>query len=540
MSKVASETRLWGVSLSPGVALGRACVYSQAVHNTEYSYDQADWQETRLSEALGWMLDRLEVLAEEAEVKLDTHTANIFRAHRLILASPSMQQRLFRAINEEQLSAESAVEQQLELYRTQLAAADSEYLRERAADIVELQRGLLDRLRGVTASLRCQDMAYCQIGQCPLGNDHILVAPELTASLAIEMDNKTRGFLVERGGKHSHATILAQALNLPAVSGIHDLPRIPLNAKILIDGNSGVVFLNPSRETLNHYHEALESAVCPLQLSDPIPELKVMANIDRAAGIHEVLTTAAEGIGLYRTEIEVLAEGHLLSEAEQTTRYTEVVKAMAGRPVYIRLLDIGADKTPHWLNLPREDNPALGCRGARLLLNHPELLREQARALARAARHGPIHVVYPMIIDRHQFLALRTLFEAALEDLPASSLRHGVMLEVPSACLQVRELLAEADFGCIGTNDLVQYLFAVDRTNEAIDSDDLLEHAVLWQLLETLAEAAQEAHRPLSLCGELAGDTAFTQRVIAAGINTVSVSPRRIAEVRQAARRQGG
>jgi phosphoenolpyruvate-protein kinase (PTS system EI component) len=383
-------------------------------------------------------------------------------------------------------------------------------------------------------------MAYCQIGQCPLGNDHILVAPELTASLAIEMDSKTRGFLVERGGKHSHATILAQALNLPAVSGIHDLPHsIPLNARILIDGNSGEVFLNPSRETLNRYHEALKPTVQPLQLSDPIPELKVMANIDSAAGIHEALATAAEGIGLYRTEIEVLAEGHLLSEAEQTTRYTEVVKAMAGKPVYIRLLDIGADKTPTWLNLPREDNPALGCRGARLLLSHPELLREQARALARAARHGPIHVVYPMSIDCHQFLALRTQFEAALDDLPASSLRHGVMLEVPSACLQVRELLAEADFGCIGTNDLVQYLFAVDRTNEAIDSDDLLEHAVLWQLLEALAGAAQEARRPLSLCGELAGDTGFTQRVIAAGINTVSVSPRRIAKVRQAARRQG-
>jgi phosphotransferase system enzyme I (PtsI) len=144
-----------------------------------------------------------------------------------------------------------------------------------------------------------------------------------------------------------------------------------------------------------------------------------------------------------------------------------------------------------------------------------------------------------MIIDRHQFLALRTLFEAALEDLPASSLRHGVMLEVPSACLQVRELLAEADFGCIGTNDLVQYLFAVDRTNEAIDTDDLLEHAVLWQLLETLAETARKARRPLSLCGELAGDIAFTQRVIAAGIHTVSVTPRRIAKVRQAARQQG-
>jgi phosphoenolpyruvate-protein kinase (PTS system EI component) len=271
---------------------------------------------------------------------------------------------------------------------------------------------------------------------------------------------------------------------------------------------------------------------------DPVPGLRVMANIERSAGVHEALAARAEGIGLYRTEMEVLADGRLAGETEQFARYREVVRTIASRPVCIRLLDFGADKSAACLHLPREEAGAAGLRGARLLLAHPELLRDQARALARASRHGPIHVLYPMIVDLDQFLALRALFDSFVADLRPPALLHGVLFEVPSACLQARQLLHAADFGCIGTNDLVQYLFAGDRGCGAITGNPSLEEAsVLWRVIEDLSSAGREAGKPLAVCGELAGNPGFTSRILQAGITTVSTSPPCIAGVRLAASR---
>lgn len=537
MSHATLETRLQGVPLSPGTAIGRACFYRQAISQRDDVVENVTAEENRLLEALEWMLRRLETLAEEAEVKLDTETADIFRAHRMILASSALQERLFEAIRNEHLSAESAVEDQLRRYQNQLQAMDIPYLRERVADIADMQRELLNRLRGVTPSLRCKDQAYCQIGQCRLGNDHILVASELTPSLTIEMDDRTKGFIVEKGGRHSHAAILANALGLPAVSGIKELAQtIPLDARLFIDGTTGEVVLNPSDETLARHRDTARTDVRSLPVIEPVPGYQVMANIDCSGNIHEAVDAAAEGIGLYRTEMEMLAAGRLLTETEQEMRYSEVIRAMGDKPVYIRLLDIGADKAAPWLRLPQEDNPALGCRGARLLLSHSTLLQDQARALNRVAMQRPIHVIYPMIIDRDQFLKLRALFAAAIADMPRGRLWHGVMLEVPSACLQAWQLLEEADFGCIGTNDLVQYLFAVDRGSTDIEYEDLLDNPILWSLIEELAKVAREVGKPLSLCGELAGDPRFSRRIIEAGVTTISTNPRYIAAVRQAVR----
>ncbi len=485
------------------------------------------------------MIQRLDVLVGDAEVQLGSGEADIFRVHRMILEDGTFQERLFEAIEGRGLSAEDAVQSQLDLYQKELLAADSEYLRQRVADFTEIQQGLLDRLRRAKPSLCCREMAHCNMGQCRLGNDHILVANELVPSLVIDMDCHTVGFLVEKGGPTAHAAILARALQLPAVSGIENLPAaIPLESEILINGDTGEVILNPSEQTLARHRRALAHSRChTLQIHGPISELTVMANIECAAGVRDALAARAEGIGLYRTEIEALAEGRLLSEAEQAARYSEVVRAMGEKPVYIRLLDLGADKAAAWLGMPQEDNPALGCRGARLLLARPEILWNQARALARASVQGPIHVVYPMIIDADQFRRVRALFEAAVADLNPSNLRHGVMFEVPSACLQARQILQEADFGCIGTNDLIQYLFATDRSNEGIACDARPDHPVLWFLIEEITRAARETGKPMSICGECAGNPALIQKILEAGLTIVSTSTRQIARLRRAARR---
>jgi len=216
-------------------------------------------------------------------------------------------------------------------------------------------------------------------------------------------------------------------------------------------------------------------------------------------------------------------------------RYLSVGKAMAGHMVVFRLFDLGSDKTKPFMKIPEEENPSLGWRGSRLLLGKRELLRTQARALGRISSNGRLHVMYPMIIDVDQFLEIRGAFMEAIADIPHGLIRHGIMFEVPSACLQARELLEAADFASIGTNDLTQYLFAVDRDNESVMYDYNPDRTPFWNVIRGIADAARETGKPLSVCGELAGDPKYVPRLMDLGIETVSVSARRIPAVRIAA-----
>jgi phosphotransferase system enzyme I (PtsI) len=258
----------------------------------------------------------------------------------------------------------------------------------------------------------------------------------------------------------------------------------------------------------------------------------VYANLSVAKQVREAVDQNAEGIGLYRTEFEFFAAKKLLTEDEQVERYSQVLKAMHGRPVYFRMLDLGGDKAADFLEFAEEQNPALGFRGSRLLLGRPELFRTQARALARASRQGRIHVMYPMVIDLFQFRLLRKKFAEETADISQGEIRHGLMFEVPSACLDAEEILKEADFGSLGTNDLIQYLFAVDRDNELVSYDHHPDRKAFWALVRHVAHAARKHRKPLSVCGELAANPVYARKLIAAGIRTLSVSPRAITGLR--------
>jgi len=401
------------------------------------------------------------------------------------------------------------------------------------ADIGEVRRRLLDVLGNMNPSLQCSDQAHCQRGR-----NRIIVAEELTPSLTTELErDRILGFVTERGGPTSHAAILARALGIPAVSGIKGIHgQLSCGTELLINGDTGEVIVWPSDSTIRRLRASQGVVVHTPEPVAPVSAVTVMANISRAADVHDALAMRAEGVGLYRTEFEFLAAGRMLNEAEQLECYTSVVQVFDGQPVYFRLLDIGADKTAPFFGLHREENPALGLRGSRLLLARPELLRPQARALARASAHHPIHVMYPMVVDIDQFLELRRLFNEAVADIPTGRILHGLTFEVPSACLQARELLDLADFASVGTNDLVQYLFAVDRNNEQVAHDCVPDRPILWSLLGQIAQAASETHTPLSVCGELAGDPSFLPQLMRLGIRAVSVSPRRIPDVRLAAK----
>lgn len=533
MKHASTEVTLSGVPLSPGVAVGRACLHRYRRMGRNAAGDEGQAPESRrLQAALDRMIRHMQELARQADARLGSEEAGIFVVYRLVLEDQGLRRRLFEAVEVDGLGAEAAVVAQLDLFKVGLEAAQSEYLRTRAADISMLQRGLLDGLRGVVSCLSCKDIPHCDVGRCVLGNDHILVDRELSASLPLEVDDHTRGFLLERGGPNAHALILARALQLPAVGGLRGLPdAIPLLARILINGDTGEVVLNPSADTLARHGQGPTKAESRLQGSTVIPGLRVMANIGRAVDVHQALAVGAEGIGLYRTEIEPLMKARLLAETEQVACYAGVLEAMGDRPVCIRLLDLGGDKDSACVGMPRE-----GRRGAGLLLAHPQLLRPQARALARAAARRPIHVLYPMIVDAEQFRSLRALFEDAIAGLPGAHLRHGVLFEVPAACLQARQILEQADFACIGTNDLIQFLFAEDRSQGGGDGHLRYEsHPVLWGLIEDLSRTARALGRPLSLCGELASDPRYTARILQVGIAQISANVGRIAAVRRTA-----
>lgn len=516
--------------------MGRPCFLSHKA-STSTGPDAAaqGGEQRRLADALVWMARRLERLARTAHERLGGEAAQIFHAYRMMLEDKVFRNGLLEDIASRGMGARQALCRRFDACRTQLATAHSDYLRQRCADLADIEHALLDHMAGTDSCRSCKDTDQCGIGRCHLCNDHILIGASLTASLPIELDAHTVGIVVERGSQTSHAVILARALRLPVVGHIDELPEVvPRDAVVVVNGDTGEVILNPARQTLAELGAPPPRGTAAPAVHEPLPYFKVMANLDRAGDVHQALAARADGVGLYRTEIEILAERHMPCAAEQQARYQGLIEAMGERPVTIRLLDLGADKHADWLQENR--SPAVaGCRGASLLLACPELLREQARALAQAARRRPVDILYPMVVDLDQFLCLRALFESCVADLGPVPLRHGVMLEVPSACLQAREILEVADFGSIGTNDLIQYLFASDRDRQDGTGAARLErHPVLWRLIGELSRAAGEAGRPLSICGELAGNPELAPRIMEAGLAAVSTGAAHIAPVREA------
>lgn len=532
-----TEKRFSGLPICSGVAVGRVCLFNERRHSNLPIYkttgDGKDRECKRFDKAVAAVGAQLDTLIQDIARRVGPAEAEIFKVQKMLLGDASIQKEVRNAIEANAINAEAAIARTLDLYETRIGEVDNEYIKERATDIGEVRRRLLDVLGKMNPSLQCAGEEHCQRGR-----DRIVIAEELTPSLTVELDAEhTIGFITERGGPTSHAAILARALGIPAVSGIEGIHGImSCGTEVLVDGDAGEVVAWPSKKTLARYGTLGHEIAQPVAV-EPVPGFQVMANISLASEVSEAVAMKADGIGLYRTEFEFIAAGRTLDENEQLERYVSVIKAMGGRPVTFRLLDIGGDKAAPFLDLPAEANPYLGLRGSRLLLARPELLRPQARALARAATHGPVGVLYPMIVDREQFLALRGAFLQSVGDLPRTNLQHGVMFEVPSACLEARAILEVADFGSVGTNDLVQYLFAVDRNNELVASDYDPGKPVFWFLIQGLVRAANDAGRPLSVCGEAVANLEMLDKFMEAGIRTVSISARLIPELRQAARR---
>lgn len=534
------EIRLRGVPISPGVAVAQACLFNESRHNrltpVLIAEHEVEREIARLRQAIEAAGAQLGEIRERVARDLGDSEAAIFMAQRMMIDDRTMHERMVAAIRSDRAGAEMAVMIVMDAFEARLGSVGDAYLRERAGDVGEAKRRLLDALAETRPGLRCEGADHCQRGR-----ERVVVAAELTPSLTVDLDTeRLRGFLTEHGGATSHAAILARALGVPAVSGVEGIhSQVACGTPVFLNGDTGEVILWPRPETLALYQRRLEAAGTPVEAVEPVDGMAVLANISVVSEVAQARRLKAEGIGLYRTEFEFMALGRILTEDEQYQRYLSLIKAMAGQPVYIRLLDLGGDKPAPYLDLGNEANPALGLRGGRLLVQRPDLLQAQARAIARASVAGPVNVTYPMIVDVAQFVALREAFMAAIEGLPAGTIRHGVMIEIPAACLDAEALLQEADYGSVGTNDLYQYLFAIDRNSERVSYDFRLDHPVFWCTLASVVGAAQRAGKPLSVCGEMAGWPEYAVRLRGLGIRTISVSPRFVSVVRQTLRAAG-
>lgn len=530
-----TETRFRGLPLSGGVVCAKVCLFNESRHHAiplrKVGDREIGREKERIRKAIMIVGEKLDLLVQGVRTKVGAAEAEIFTAQKMILEDPSLEKRIFDHIDARNFNAEKAVISSLDFFESQISKMDNVYLKERASDIGEVKRRFLDALSNLNPSFQCAGDSFCRRGK-----DRVVIAEELTPSLTMELNTDyVRGFVTERGGVASHAAILARGLKIPAVSGIPDIhDRMFCGTDVLVDGNSGEVILWPTPQTLSRYPELKLPRGDRAKAVEPIPALKVMSNLNLAKNIRKATSQKAEGIGLYRTEFEFFAAGKLLDEEEQYKRYRSVLKVMKGKPVYFRMIDIGGDKNADFLKLPQERNPYLGFRGSRFLLGHPDIFRAQARALARTARHGRVHVMYPMVIDQEQFLKLKKKFLEETADIPAGDIKHGMMFEVPSACLDAEEFFKMVDFGSIGTNDLIQYLFAVDRDNELVAYDHHPDRKVFWTLIRHVARAARKHRKPLSVCGELGGNPVYARKLIREGIRAVSVAPKMIPALRMA------
>jgi len=442
-------------------------------------------------------------------------------------------------VSEQRRNVEWAISDVLSAYEEKFANLDNQYLRERSSDIGEIKRRLLNRMGNNKSGFICAGQAHCI-----KGGHRIIVTDELTPEMVVNMDlDKVLGFVTERGGITSHAAIIARSLGYPAVTGIHGImSHVRCGDELLVDGDHGDVYLLPDKETvdlLSPVENVPAGAMCVLGTPEG---MQVLANASTLDDVLFASNVCADGIGLFRTEIQFIKYDRLLTEDEQYEFYSKVANGVSGKTVTFRMLDVGGDKPLPFLRIKKEANPYLGWRGARFLLGNPDFFETQIRALGRVSVDHKIRILFPMVIDVEQVEQLLSRARIALAGISGTdkNIEFGVMFEVPSAFLQAKKILNLIDFGSIGSNDLIQYLFAIDRSNELVSQDYNPEHPVLWDLLSLLADEAEAQNKPLSICGEMAGREGMAKRLLEIGIRELSVTPRLIPRVRNEMARYAG
>jgi phosphoenolpyruvate-protein phosphotransferase (PTS system enzyme I) len=530
-----------GRAASPGAALGPAFVIAPRLEvMEEKTTDDPEQERERVDAALSRTASDLEQLADELGEDAGEEQAEIFLAHAEFATDPELADRVHASIAAG-ASAERAVREGFGTFRSLLEQSSSEYLAARATDLDDVRDQVLDVLAG-------REVADAPTEPC------VVVAVELTPSQTARIPREyLLAIACERGSPTSHSAILARSLRIPAVVGVDGLlGHLEAGQIIAVDGESGEVIIEPDAKTqteIQERGEAYTERAEELRLAASQPcvtadgrRIEVAANIDGPDALGRAIDHGAEGTGLVRTELLFLESTEPPSIEDQTEYYQRVLATFPGERVVVRTMDIGADKPLPFVDREEEDNPALGLRGLRLGLARPDLLRDQLRALLRAAitaedDSGQLAIMFPLVSRVDEVpRALALLEEAArAEDMDPgdlSGIEIGVMIEVPSAALAARRIAAQLDFVSIGTNDLLQYLFAVDRVNADVAAiPDLLDPDIL-RLLRDVADAAHDEGAWIGVCGEAAADPLTAAALVGAGADELSATPAAIPEVK--------
>jgi phosphoenolpyruvate-protein phosphotransferase (PTS system enzyme I) len=524
-----------GLAINSGRVTAPACLYSSNLHKSvdEYTIEEADIEAEllRFEKALFESSLDLEAISSRVADGVGAVESEIFIAQKHIMNDAAIIRQIKEVVRSTRRNIEAVI---FEIYRNfedKFRNMDNPYMRERVSDISEIRRRLLDNLKKQKPGFLCEGQQHCQRGA-----GRIIVAEEFTADMMAHMSfEHVRGFATEHGGSSSHAAIIARSLGIPAVTGLKNIMEFAkCGQKILVDGDNGRVYLSPDDDIVAKLITVAEvSGDRKIYITTP-PGMEVLANASMLEDVKQATVLKADGIGLYRTEIFFIKSDRLLSEDEQYDHYAAVSEEMGDKPVTFRLLDVGGDKPLPFLRIQKESNPYLGWRGARFLLGNPDIFGSQIRALLRLTKKKKIRVMVPMVIDEKQYSmvvdAIRGVAQSV--EMVTENLAIGAMFEVPSACIQAKKIFKRADFGSIGSNDLIQYLFAVDRNNEQVSADYDPEHPILWDILETIVSASRETGKPLSICGEMAGREGMVKRLLDIGIHSLSVSPRLIPQIR--------
>jgi phosphoenolpyruvate-protein phosphotransferase (PTS system enzyme I) len=534
---------LRGMGVSGGIAVGRAvCIETRGpdVFRLPIPEEQVEEEVSRLYEGARHARTELQRTRDKASEDLGNDLAAIFDAHVLLLSDPHFLGRVEERIRKNQVNAEWAVKKTAEELDERFAHIDDSYIRERSEDLTDVSRHLLRSLQGIS---------HHDLSELP--PDVVIVADDLTPSDAIRLGRaKVLGFAIESGGRTSHTAIIARSLNLPAVAGLPGvIGRVGDQAMIIVDGESGAIVLHPTPEVLADYR-ARESEIerrdraflAERELGSVTAdgvEILIMANIDLPEEVGEVGPFGAAGIGLYRSEFLYIERSpHLPTEEEHLETYRQMIEAAAPHPAIIRTYDLGGRKLAREMMATEEANPVLGLRGIRLTLARPDIFRTQIRALFRAGIFGDLWVMLPLVSTVDEVRSFRAFAEEVMQELEGEGvpfrrdIRLGVMIEVPGAALMADVLAREVDFFSIGTNDLIQYALAVDRNNEHVAYLYQPLHPGILRMLRFVIDSACAAGIEISLCGEMAADPRQALLLVGMGLRRLSVSPRRIPEIK--------
>ncbi|WP_288730022.1 phosphoenolpyruvate--protein phosphotransferase [uncultured Fusobacterium sp.] len=530
-----------GIDASPGIAIGKVFLYQEnELLITKESSKTIEEEKQRLILGQEKTKKQLEAIKERTLLTLGKDKADIFDGHITLLEDEDLLEEINDLLEEGEITAEFALKTQIEEYCKMLSNLEDAYLRERAADLQDIGKRWLYNVA---------EVAIVDLSSLPANT--VIVAKDLTPSDTAQVDlENVLAFITEIGGKTAHSSIMARSLELPAVVGTGNICSLVNNGEmIIVDALAGEIILNPTQEELESYQEKqrkflqekemLKQLQHKAAISKDGVEVGVWCNIGSPKDVKGVLNNGGQGIGLYRTEFLFMNNDRFPTEEEQFEAYKEVAMALEGKPVTIRTMDIGGDKSLPYMELPKEENPFLGWRAIRVCLDRIEILETQFKALLRASAFGTIKIMLPMIMDITEIRRAKALLEKCKAELKEKGIAFdekiplGIMVETPAVAFRAKYFAKEVDFFSIGTNDLTQYTLAVDRGNENISHlYDSYNPAVL-QAIQASIEGAHEAGIQISMCGEFAGDEKATALLFGMGLDAFSMSAISVPRIKQ-------